>query len=67
MTFTVMSYNILAQDLLEANEDLYRHSPSKVLDWSFRRTLLVKEIQKWAPDVSQTQLRAFNSAPFKSK
>ncbi|XP_028994214.1 protein angel homolog 1 [Betta splendens] len=51
MNFTVMSYNILAQDLLEANEDLYRHSPLRVLEWSSRCTLLVKEIQKWAPDI----------------
>lgn len=50
--FTVMSYNILAQDLLEANQELYRHSPLEVLDWSYRYILLTEEIQKWAPDVS---------------
>lgn len=53
VNFTVMSYNILAQDLLEADEELYRHSPVEVLDWSYRYILLIEEIQKWAPDVSQ--------------
>lgn len=53
MNFTVMSYNILAQDLLEANQELYRHSPLEVLDWNYRYILLIEEIQKWAPDVSQ--------------
>lgn len=52
MDFTVMSYNILAQDLLEAHQQLYIHCPLEVLDWSYRCSLLLEEIQKWAPDVS---------------
>ncbi|KAM9707511.1 protein angel homolog 1 isoform 1-T1 [Menidia menidia] len=51
MDFTVMSYNILAQDLLEINQHLYVHCPLDVLDWSFRCTLLLNEIAKWAPDI----------------
>nr|XP_020485790.1 protein angel homolog 1 [Labrus bergylta] len=51
MEFTVMSYNILAQDLLEANEGLYTHCPLEVLDWSYRCSLLLEEILKWAPDI----------------
>lgn len=51
--FTVMSYNILADDLLMANLELYTHCPLEVLDWSHRCTLLLQEILKWAPDVSQ--------------
>ncbi|XP_042244634.1 protein angel homolog 1 isoform X1 [Thunnus maccoyii] len=51
MDFTVMSYNILAQDLLEANQDLYTHCPLEVLDWSYRCSLLLKEIERWAPDI----------------
>ncbi|KAM9842084.1 protein angel homolog 1 [Aulostomus maculatus] len=51
MDFTVMSYNILAQDLLEANEGLYTHCPLEVLDWSYRCSLLLEEIQKWVPDI----------------
>lgn len=52
MDFTVMSYNILAPDLLQANEQLYIHCPLEVLDWSYRCSLLLEEIQKWSPDVS---------------
>lgn len=53
MDLTVMSYNVLAQDLLEANRELYTHCPLEVLDWSNRCRLLLDEIQKWKPDVSQ--------------
>ncbi|CAJ1073726.1 protein angel homolog 1 isoform X2 [Xyrichtys novacula] len=51
MDFTVMSYNILAQDLLEANQELYIHCPLEVLDWSYRCRVLLEEILKWAPDI----------------
>nr|XP_061798250.1 protein angel homolog 1-like [Nerophis lumbriciformis] len=51
MDFTVMSYNILAQDLLEANIELYKHCPREVLEWSYRCSLLLEEIHKWAPDI----------------
>lgn len=51
MEFTVMSYNILAQDLLEANQDLYTYCPLEVLEWSFRVNLLLEEIQRCAPDI----------------
>lgn len=53
MDFTVMSYNILAQDLLELNEHLYIHCPPEVLDWNYRCSLLLKEIENWTPNVSQ--------------
>ncbi|KAK0142471.1 Protein angel 1 [Merluccius polli] len=49
--FTVMSYNILAQDLLEAHPQLYSHCPLEVLDWSSRCNLLQQEILKWMPDI----------------
>ncbi|KAJ0063101.1 hypothetical protein NL108_012565, partial [Boleophthalmus pectinirostris] len=51
MDFSVMSYNILSQDLLEANQDLYTHCPLEVLEWSYRSRLLLEEIHKWAPDI----------------
>lgn len=53
MDFTVMSYNILAQDLLEQNQYLYAHCPPEVLQWDYRCSLLLNEIVNWAPDVSQ--------------
>ncbi|XP_071375670.1 protein angel homolog 1 [Centroberyx affinis] len=49
--FTVMSYNILAQDLLEANQGLYTHCSQEVLEWSYRCPLILEEILKWAPDI----------------
>lgn len=55
MDFTVMSYNILAQDLLEANQELYTHCPPEVLDWNYRCNLLLEEIEKWVPDVSRVK------------
>lgn len=51
LSFTVMSYNILAQDLLEAHQQLYCHCPLEVLDWSNRSSLLIQEMLKWMPDV----------------
>lgn len=49
--FTVMSYNILAQDLLEAHPNLYTHCPLEVLQWDYRLHNLVQEFQKWEPDI----------------
>ncbi|XP_077395860.1 protein angel homolog 2 isoform X2 [Festucalex cinctus] len=49
--FTVMSYNILAQDLLEANMELYPHCPQEALDWNHRCKMLLEELQKWKPDI----------------
>ncbi|XP_077414325.1 protein angel homolog 1 isoform X2 [Vanacampus margaritifer] len=51
MDFTVMSYNILAQDLLEANMELYAHCPLEALDWNNRCRMLLEELQKWKPDI----------------
>ncbi|XP_076155521.1 protein angel homolog 1 isoform X2 [Alosa pseudoharengus] len=49
--FSVMSYNILAQDLLVANPDLYLHCSDKVLVWSARLKGIIQEIQAWRPDI----------------
>lgn len=54
MDFTVMSYNILADDLLMANMELYTHCPLEVLDWGYRSILVLEEILKWSPDVRHT-------------
>ncbi|XP_030414922.1 protein angel homolog 1 isoform X4 [Gopherus evgoodei] len=50
--FRVMSYNILAQDLVEQSPDLYLHCQPDILDWSYRLPNLLQEIQHWDPDVS---------------
>ncbi|KAH0510460.1 Protein angel-like protein 2 [Microtus ochrogaster] len=49
--FSVMSYNILSQDLLEDNSHLYRHCRRPVLHWSFRFPNIMKEIKHFDADV----------------
>uniref|UniRef100_A0A8C8R5T5 Protein angel homolog 1 n=1 Tax=Pelusios castaneus TaxID=367368 RepID=A0A8C8R5T5_9SAUR len=49
--FRVMSYNILAQDLVEQGPDLYLHCQPHILDWNYRLPNLLQEIQHWDPDV----------------
>ncbi|XP_045168084.2 protein angel homolog 2-like isoform X2 [Mercenaria mercenaria] len=49
--FTVMSYNVLAQNLLEDNYNMYYNSPHKVLDWKYRKKQLLKELRYHSPDV----------------
>ncbi|XP_072720440.1 protein angel homolog 1 isoform X3 [Ciconia boyciana] len=46
-----MSYNILAQDLVEQGLDLYLHCHPDVLNWNYRLPNLLQEIQHWDPDV----------------
>lgn len=50
-TFTVMSYNILAQSRVNHFPAFYRRCPPHVLDWRYRRSLLLREIQQWLPDI----------------
>ncbi|XP_036681358.1 protein angel homolog 2 isoform X1 [Balaenoptera musculus] len=49
--FSVMSYNILSQDLLEDNSHLYKHCRRPVLHWSFRFPNILKEIKHFDADV----------------
>ncbi|NXD59086.1 ANGE1 protein, partial [Corvus moneduloides] len=49
--FRVMSYNILAQDLVEQGHDLYVHCHPDILNWNYRLPNLLQEIQHWDPDV----------------
>ncbi|XP_043118264.1 protein angel homolog 1 isoform X2 [Puntigrus tetrazona] len=49
--FSIMSYNILAQDLLEVNPQLYTHCPEEVLVWDQRLRTILKELQIWQPDI----------------
>ncbi|XP_032770542.1 protein angel homolog 2 isoform X1 [Rattus rattus] len=49
--FSVMSYNILSQELLEDNSHLYRHCRRPVLHWSFRFPNILKEIKHFDADV----------------
>uniref|UniRef100_A0A3P9Q0C9 Endonuclease/exonuclease/phosphatase domain-containing protein n=1 Tax=Poecilia reticulata TaxID=8081 RepID=A0A3P9Q0C9_POERE len=49
--FSVMSYNILSQDLLQDNAYLYRHCDPAVLPWPFRLPNLLAEIQQHDADI----------------
>ncbi|XP_067848187.1 protein angel homolog 1-like [Heptranchias perlo] len=49
--FTIMSYNILSQDLLETNTDLYSHCQPEFLKWEFRFQNILQEIESWDPDI----------------
>ncbi|XP_019374306.1 PREDICTED: protein angel homolog 1 [Gavialis gangeticus] len=49
--FRVMSYNILAQDLVEQGPDLYLHCQPDILNWNYRLPNILQEIQHWDPDV----------------
>uniref|UniRef100_A0A672G702 Endonuclease/exonuclease/phosphatase domain-containing protein n=1 Tax=Salarias fasciatus TaxID=181472 RepID=A0A672G702_SALFA len=46
-----MSYNILAQDLLDLHPYLYTYCPLELRDWGYRCSLLLQEIQKCQPDI----------------
>lgn len=47
-----MSYNILAQNLLEDNPYLYTTCEDDFLDWEYRQQKLLCEIKRHYPDVS---------------
>lgn len=49
--FSVMSYNILSQELLQDNAYLYRHCNPSVLTWSHRLPNLLAEIQQYDADI----------------
>ncbi|XP_072350286.1 protein angel homolog 1-like isoform X2 [Scyliorhinus torazame] len=49
--FTIMSYNILSQDLLETNADLYSHCQPEFLQWEFRFQNILQDLETWDPDI----------------
>jgi len=49
--FSVASYNILAQDLLEEHRCLYGHCNEQYLHWSYRRQNIMRQLNKHNPDV----------------
>ena len=52
MDFTVGTYNILAQNLLDEHLYLYRHCEPSQLFWNFRKLNILDEIGRKFPDVS---------------
>ncbi|XP_077537883.1 protein angel isoform X1 [Haemaphysalis longicornis] len=51
LVFTVLSYNVLAQGLLEDNPYLYQHCRQEVLSWPLRRHNLLAELREADADV----------------
>lgn len=51
--FSVMSYNILSQDLLHDNNYLYKHCSSSILNWNHRLSNILKELKEHNADVSE--------------
>ncbi|XP_075232726.1 protein angel isoform X2 [Lycorma delicatula] len=49
--FTIISYNVLSQALLEDNMRLYRDHDPMYLNWAYRSTLLMKELTKIGADI----------------
>ncbi|KAH0622712.1 hypothetical protein JD844_025252 [Phrynosoma platyrhinos] len=49
--FTVMSYNILSQNLLEDNFHLYKHCQGHILTWNYRFPNILEEIKQLDADV----------------
>ncbi|XP_029449081.1 protein angel homolog 2 isoform X2 [Rhinatrema bivittatum] len=49
--FSVMSYNILSQDLLEDNSHLYKHCRQPVLIWSYRLPNILRELKELDADI----------------
>ncbi|KAK3914137.1 Protein angel-like protein 2 [Frankliniella fusca] len=50
-SFTIMSYNVLAQSLLEEHHYLYRRNDERALDWKVRSKVLWKEIIEADADI----------------
>ncbi|XP_076442040.1 protein angel homolog 1-like isoform X2 [Babylonia areolata] len=53
--FSIMTYNVLAQNLLEDHSDLYTGCRPRWLDWDHRRQLLMAEIACHNPDIMNLQ------------
>uniref|UniRef100_A0A8D2IHT0 Angel homolog 2 n=1 Tax=Varanus komodoensis TaxID=61221 RepID=A0A8D2IHT0_VARKO len=49
--FTVMSYNILSQDLLEDNSHLYKHCRRHILAWNYRFPNILNDIKELDADI----------------
>ncbi|XP_053330945.1 protein angel homolog 1 [Spea bombifrons] len=49
--FTVLSYNILAQDLVVQNPELYWHCAPTILAWAYRWQNILQELQHWEADI----------------
>lgn len=66
--FTVMSYNVLAQDLITEHSYLYKNHNPRSLQWQKRWKNLFDEISKLMPDIMCLQeVQGSHVSPFYSK
>ncbi|KAE8586066.1 hypothetical protein XENTR_v10021539 [Xenopus tropicalis] len=49
--FSVLSYNILSQDLADQNPELYQHCDPSILHWDYRWPNILQELQHWEADI----------------
>ena len=63
---SVLSYNLLAQSLLEKNMELYDRQYPQYLDWDFRKAGLLRELQLSSSDVSLNVAIVFVPKPPRS-
>lgn len=56
-SFKVVSYNVLADGLLQSNSHLYNGSEEWLKDWDYRRRNLLKELLYYNADVSNSKLK----------
>ncbi|XP_075705699.1 protein angel homolog 1 isoform X2 [Rhinoderma darwinii] len=49
--FAVLSYNILSQDLVDQNPQLYQHCAPEILRWDYRWPNILQELQHWEADI----------------
>ena len=50
-TISVLSYNLLAQDLILKNWNLYSEAVPELLEWDFRKDNLLKDLTTSQADV----------------
>ncbi|KAL7632492.1 UNVERIFIED_CONTAM: hypothetical protein RMT77_017205 [Armadillidium vulgare] len=53
--FTLLSYNVLSQQLIFDNIHLYKNCDKKYLEWSYRWPLLQQEVRHLEPDIIALQ------------
>ena len=63
-TVSVLSYNLLAQDLIRKNRYLYSDAVPELLEWDFRKTNLLKDLTESDADVGRDRKEVFYSYQF---
>ena len=56
---SVMTYNVLAQDLIDKNPYLYTHAQPEHLEWTYRRVRIMQELLQPKADVSDPEICSF--------